>query len=170
MDAIQSLRSAFGGAHFWYQGTVADVTEAQANVVPPGIAHPIGSLMMHILNSEDSMVTMLDGQPTLWESQGWGEKLGLPRMDSQTAETARAFRCDPAALAEYTQAVFARTDAYLGSLSEDDLDRQIDLSSWGMGMTPVGDILTTMLLGNTYAHTGEISALKGMQGLRGYPF
>jgi hypothetical protein len=27
-----------------------------------------------------------------------------------------------------------------------------------------------MLLGNAYAHTGEISALKGMLGSKGYPF
>lgn len=170
MNAIDILRTAFGGAHHWYQGTVADLTAEQANAVPSGRAHPIGSQMAHILHAEDGMVGMLSGQPTLWEAEGWGAKLGLPMLFSQTTEAARDFRCEPGQLADYGQAVFARTDAYLASLTEADLDKPIDLTSWGLGHMSAGQILTTMLLGNTYAHTGEISALKGTQGLQGYPF
>lgn len=170
MNAIDVLRTAFGGAHHWYQGTVAGLSAEQANTVPSGVAHPIGSQMAHILHSEDGMVGMLSGQAPLWQSEGWGERLGLPMVMSQTAEAARAFRCDPAQLEAYGQAVFARTDAYLASLTEADLDQPVDLSSWGMGSMSKGQILTTMLLGNTFAHTGEISALKGTQGLKGYPF
>ena len=170
MNAIEVLRSAFGGAHHWYNGTVAGLTAEQANAVPAGIAHPIGSQMAHLLHSEDGMIGMLAGQPPLWESQGWGEKLGLPMLMGQTVEGSRAFQCEPAKLGDYCQAVFARSDAYLAGLSEADLDRAVDLSGWGMGSMSVGQILTTMLLGNTYAHTGEISALKGTLGLKGYPF
>jgi hypothetical protein len=170
MNAAQVLQSAFGGAHRWFQGTIEGLTAEQANTVPEGIAHPIGSQIAHILHSEDGMIGMLEGTPPLWQSEGWGEKLGLEMLMSQTAESSRAYRCDPAQLEEYGKAVFARTDAYLAGLSDEDLDRPHDLSAWGMGEVPVGQILTTMTLGNTYAHTGEISALKGTQGLKGYPF
>ena len=34
----------------------------------------------------------------------------------------------------------------------------------------VFDALTNALVGNNLAHTGEISALKGVQGAKGYPF
>jgi hypothetical protein len=34
----------------------------------------------------------------------------------------------------------------------------------------VYDVLSNFLVGNTLAHTGEISALKGLQGAKGYPF
>lgn len=34
----------------------------------------------------------------------------------------------------------------------------------------VGGFLTQMPLGNTYAHNGEISALKGSMSMKGYPF
>jgi len=170
MNAIQVLSTAFGGAHSWYHGTVDGLTESQANHMPPGVAHPIGSQMAHVLHSEDGMVGMLNGTPPLWESEGWGQKLGMPMLMGQTTEGSRAFRCDPAQLSDYATAVFARTDGYVAGLQPDDLDRPIDLSSWGIGTRSVGEILTTMLLGNTYAHTGEISALKGTQGLKGYPF
>ena len=77
MDGVGVLRSAFGGAHMWYRGTVADLSAAQANTVPPGVAHPIGELMAHILHCEDFMVnTAVQGNPPLWERDGWEAKMG----------------------------------------------------------------------------------------------
>lgn len=170
MDAITLLKTAFDASHQWYQGTVADVTEDVANAVPAGLAHPIGSLMAHTLQTEDGLVNMLQGQPPLWEREGFGKRLGLPMLMSQTAETSRAFRCAPSQLADYTNAVYAQTATYLDSLKPEDLETAIDLSIWGIGEMPLGAVLTNMMLGNNFAHTGEISALKGTQGLKGYPF
>lgn len=95
---------------------------------------------------------------------------GLPMTMGRETQQARAFRCDPAPLHEYADAVFANMDAYLGSLSESDLDSEIDLTAMGMGKMPLAVFLTRMLLGNTYAHTGEISTLKGLLGVKGYAF
>ena len=170
MDAVSLLKSAFDASHFWYQGTVADVTEEVANVVPAGTAHPIGSLMAHTVQSEDGLINMVQGKQSLWEREGYGERLGLPMLMSQTAETSRSFRCDPSKLADYTNAVYAQTAAYFDSLEPADLERGVDMSAWGMDEMPLGQVLTTFALGNNFAHTGEISALKGTQGLKGYPF
>lgn len=170
MDAITLLKTAFDASHSWYGGTVADVTEDVANAVPAGTAHPIGSQMAHIVQSEDAMINMVQGRAPLWERDGYGQRLGLPLILSQTAEGSRAFRLRPADLADYTAAVHAQTKDYLDGLQPGDLDRDIDLSSWGIGAMPLGSVLTNFVLGNTFAHTGEISALKGTQGLRGYPF
>ncbi|MCC7018826.1 MAG: DinB family protein [Ardenticatenales bacterium] len=170
MDAITLLKSAFDNAHNWFAGTVADVTAEQANALPAGRAHPIASQMAHVAHSEDAMIGTLTGQPPLWEREGYGERLGLPMLFSQTSESSRAYQVAPADLADYTKAVFAQTDAYVSSLTPEDLDRPIDFTSWGLGHMPLGNVLTGMLLGNTFAHTGEISALKGTQGLQGYPF
>ncbi|MSQ15433.1 MAG: hypothetical protein EXR50_06175 [Dehalococcoidia bacterium] len=74
-------------------------------------------------------------------------------------------------MAEYAKVVFANTDSFLGSLKDSDLEREIDLLQFGFpnNMT-MGAFLGQMLLGNTYAHTGEISALKGVMSMKGYPF
>ncbi len=53
------MQAAFGGAHQWFSGTMADVTEAQANFVPPGIAHPIGELAAHVVHSEDGYLYLI---------------------------------------------------------------------------------------------------------------
>lgn len=173
MDGVGVLKSAFGGAHMWCQGTIADVTAAQANAVPPGVVHRIGELMAHILHCEDFMVnTGIQGQRSLWERDGWGAKLGGEMLvELPIPGKGRAYQYDPKAMCEYGEAVFANTDAFLDSLKETDLERELDLVQFGFpnNMT-VGTFLTTMLLGNTYAHTGEISALKGWLGAKGYPF
>lgn len=172
MNGIDALKSAFDGAHMWYQGTVADVTAQQTNVLPPGVAHPIGELMAHILQCEDVMINqVILGKPPLWEQEGWNRKVGGDLVVDHDATTARAYQCDLPMMSAYGQAVFASTQAFLERLKEGDLDRELELVSLGFptNMT-VGVFLTQMLLGNTYAHTGEISCLKGTLGKKGYAF
>jgi hypothetical protein len=40
----------------------------------------------------------------------------------------------------------------------------------GLGQQPLGSFLMNLLVLNAAAHTGEIAAVKGLQGLQGYPF
>lgn len=172
MDGVGAIRSAFAGAHDWYRGTVADVGPAEANHVPPGACHPIGALMAHILHSEDFLLnTAVRGAPPLWERDGWGERLGGEMLLAQDAATARAYTCDPRQLGAYAEAVFANTDAVLAGLTDAELDRELALVRFGFPEDmPLGAFLTRLLVGNTYAHTGEISALKGTLEMKGYPF
>ncbi len=171
MDAIDAVKTAFGGAHMWFDGTAGDVSGAQANYVPPGSSHSIGELMAHILHCEDGMLTsFLMGTQPIWEREGWGAKLGLTMLIDLPPEPAGSFKCDPGLLRDYGKEVFAQTDLYLAGLTPADLDREIDLTAAGMGKMPLASFLLTMLLGNTYAHTGEISVIKGLQGSKGYPF
>lgn len=170
MDSIQAVKTAFGGAQGWYTGTVAGLTSEQANEVPPGVAHPIGELQAHILHSIDGLVNMMcRGQQSIWERDGWGAKLGVPMMMLHDTESARSFRVDPAQLEDYATSVFTEFQAYLDTLTPADLDREVDFGP-GLGKMSLGAFLLNPLLGNTFAHTGEISALKGLQGQRGYPF
>ena len=168
MNGIEAVKRAVGHSHGWYEGTVADLTQEQADFLPPGSAHPIGEVVAHILQTEDMIVSgMLQGQRPLWERDGWEAKLGIPNVSRHTQEMARGFKGDLAALQPYKEAVYASTQAYLDSLSDADLDREVDM---GGNTTTVGDALTNALVGNNLAHTGEISALKGVQGSKGYAF
>jgi hypothetical protein len=85
------------------------------------------------------------------------------------SEWGRRVKIDLASLREYAKAVYAGTDEYLASLSDDDLNRPVDLSALGLGERTVGYILINGIVGNTFSHSGEISCLKGLQGKRGYP-
>lgn len=170
MNGVQAVQTAFGGAHFWFNGTAGDVTKEQANALPPGSAHPIGALMAHILHAEDAMIAMfITHREPAWSREGWAAKASHGLI-LEFPEDRSSISYDPDFLREYGAAVFASTDAFLASLTEADLDRELDMTAAGMGVLPMGRFLLTMLLGNTYAHTGEISAQKGLVGLKGYPF
>lgn len=173
MDGVQVLKSAFGGAHMWYLGTTADVTAEQVNSAPRGLGHPIGEHMAHILQCEDFMCnTLIQGKPTLWEEERWSDQVGGELVvDLPVPGSAECAHYAPVGLAAYAMAVFANTDSFLDGLTENDLECELNLVDLGFpNNMSMGAFLTTLLLGNTYAHTGEISALKGMLGSRGYPF
>jgi len=171
MNTIDAIKLAYAGSHQWYQGTIADVAQDAANRVPDGEAHPIGYVAAHILHCEDVMInSALQGKPSIWERDGWDEKLGLSVALDQDTASARAYRCDPLKLNDYAELVYKNTEAYLDGLRAEDLDKEVDLTAFGIGKMGLGAFLLTMLLGNNYAHTGEISALKGIMGNKGYPF
>jgi uncharacterized damage-inducible protein DinB len=169
MNGVQVLKDSLDASHRWYTGTVAGMQPQVAEYMPPGSAHPIGETMAHVLQSEDYIIAgMLQKKPTVWEREDWQARTGMPNVSRQDAETARSFKGDATALAGYQQAVYAQTDAYLSSISDSDLDRQLDLPQ--IGKMTVGGVLNFILVGNNFAHTGEIAAVKGLQDQKGYPF
>jgi hypothetical protein len=108
----------------------------------------------------------------------WTDRTGIsepqiaPTPDTpaflDTHEWAQRVQVDLPVLREYARAVFAATDNYLACLSDDDLNRPVDLSAIGFGQKTVAWVLT-MNVANANQHCGEISCLKGIHETRGYP-
>lgn len=146
------------------------VTPQQAHWTPPGTANPIAATYVHAIASEDLAINMVlkAGSP-LYASE-WAEKTGISEVQPlTTAEWARRVRIDIPATRGYAQAVHAATDTYLATLTDEDLARVLDLTSFGLGQMTVGTVLNRMVLGHIDNMTGEISVLKGIQGAKGYP-
>ena len=78
----------------------------------------------------------------------------------------RAVQVDLSAARAYAQAVYAATDDYLASLSEADLDSPLDIP--GLGQRSLAWLLSQWVLGHVHDETGEISAIKGVNGMIGY--
>ncbi|HEX6607614.1 MAG TPA: DinB family protein [Chloroflexia bacterium] len=172
MDAVTLLREQISTAHEWLEGTMADVTAEQADWAPPGIANPLGASYAHAVTSEDLIINgMLGGGTPLFMGE-WagktGQSLPHPHQDwTQYAAWARDVRVDLPAARAYAQAVYAATDAYLAGLTPEDLDREVNL--FGMNQR-LGMALANFVAGHCHDMMGEISCLKGLQGVRGYPF
>jgi hypothetical protein len=112
---------------------------------------------------------MLQGQAPRFS--GDAEALGVPGGGmGLDLEWARAFQPDLPKLRAYKDLVVADTEAYLNTLVDDDLDRLIDLTAVGLGHQSLGWVLSALLAAHLNNMAGEISALKGLQGLQGYPF
>lgn len=174
MDTGSVLRSQVEMAHQILEGTMADVTPEQAQWLPPGNAVPLGATYAHMVMGEDMMINMmLQGKQQLRDTSHAG-KLGLseppPGTGQPWEEWSRSVKVDLPALKQYAQAVYKNTTDYIGSLSDGDLSREIDLSNFGMGRQTVAWVFGNFVVGHLNNHCGEASCLKGLQGAKGYPF
>lgn len=177
-NAVSLLRTQLKAAHDFLEGTMQGVTAAQAHWTPPGLANPLGATYAHIIIYEDAIINaMLKGGAPLFATS-WAGKTGLnqlPPLPEPGApglptwgDWARQVEVNLPALQQYARAIYGNTEDYLAALSDEDLNRPVDLSAVGLGQHTVASLLSTTL-SNIQWHCGEISCLKGLQGAKGYP-
>jgi hypothetical protein len=171
MNAIETLRESIQWGHELLEMVMADVSDDEARWAPPGLANPIGALYAHALLGMDGIVNgMLKGGAPRFATEWAGQLGAIPPQMSLTFEWARRIQPDLAALRKFGQTALADTEAYLDQLQDADLDRLVDLSSVELGSRRVSWILNALLASHLNNMAGEISALKGVQGKKGYPF
>ncbi len=141
-----------------------NVTREQLVWLPEGgQTNQIAATILHVFHGEDRAVHRALGAPTIFESQGWQARLGY-RPESPWERLPAA---DPDAVRAYVAAVWEETRRYLEGLSPGDLDREIETPR---GKRTVGDNLAHLLVAHKFTHLGEVAALLGCQGMRGFPF
>lgn len=173
---ISLIREQLQQAHQFLERTMDGVTSEQAHWVPPGNAHSIGATFVHAIMAEDIVINvMLKGRAplfaTTWSDKtGFSEPMPMPGPDwHEYAQWARRVRVDLTEIQAYIQAVYAVTDDYLSSLDPEDMDQVVDLSNMHMGQVTRAWIFSRLLIGHADNICGEISCLKGLQGVQGYP-
>lgn len=172
MDGVELLHGLLRHAHESLAETMADVTPEQAHWLPPGKAIPLGALYAHIALGEDLIVSRVLRKVAPLHQAAWAGRTGLSELPPQLPpweDWARRVRLDLPAVQAFAAAVFAATEAYVVALKPEDLSEQVDMGEFG-GWWPRAMILGPILAGHVYAHGGEISCLKGLQGTKGYPY
>lgn len=174
--ALTLIKEEIKSAHDMLESVVADVKPEDVQKDPGGKAFPLGSMYAHLVFSEDVILRgMVQKQTPLCQGE-WANKTGtntpMPAYDEQWSannETwSKTVTVDLTQLRAYAQAVYASTDAYVATLTDDDMDKEIDLGAWGK--KKLGSLLAQMVVAHAYSLTGEISAIKGVHGSKGYPF
>lgn len=173
MDAIALLRLQVEDAHSLTDRMVEGLIPEQVHWQPPAGAHSVGATLSHMVLNEDWLIrTLLLGRPAMYETD-WAGRTGFSAPqpgEGAWEEWARTLRVDLPALLEYARTVYAATDAYLAALGPDDLAREITFPPPRAMTRPLSRVLSSMLIRHHANHCGEIAAVKGLQGLRGYPF
>lgn len=166
--AINLLREQYKQSQQWLQGTMQGVDAQVAHYQPGGLTSPIAGQAAHAVTGLDFLLlgTLGSKQPLLAATFAGKTGVSKPSQDGDWLGTDRGVVMDVAEFAAYQEAVFAAVDEMLAGLQDSDLAREVESR---FGKFTVGWWLNTMLL-NTYSHTGEIAAIKGLQGLKGYPF
>lgn len=172
MNAVNLLKLQFENAHQTLESTMQDVTSETAHVRELGKALPVGAAYAHAVCSEDILLSkfVVRKNPIMKDAESIGLSEAMPGFDQwdRHAMWAQNVTVDLEKFRYYAKEVYAATDVYLNTLKDEDLDTEIDMGQFGK--YKLGFALSSMFLLHTANLTGEISAAKGLQGLKGYPF
>jgi uncharacterized damage-inducible protein DinB len=138
--------------------------ETLAGRVDPD-ANSIAWLVWHLTRVQDDHVSEVAGRAQAWTEDGWAERFGLP---FDVADTGYGHDTDDVAavgqvgaddLIGYHEAVHARTEAFLRSLTDDDLARVVD-RNWDPPVTL--SVRLVSVISDDLQHAGQAAYVKGV--------
>jgi hypothetical protein len=158
MNTVELLRYSLDTAFGILSQVTADLTQEQIDWQPPGVVNTIGSTYSHILTYVDWFVQDLciDQKPFPKSIENATQEHGMRHVQADIVE-----------LQENAGAVWAKAQDWLSSLTPADLDI---IRNTTVGELSQGQMVDIYIIWHLNVHCGEISALKGCQGLKGYPF
>jgi len=127
---LQSLRNRIRAMHTIWERAVSDMTLDQVNHHERDGVLPIAFSFSHFMRAQDQSISApFLGEPMLWVSGGWAEKIGVA-VDAlgreETVEEMQAQRfADLDAWKAYQSAVVARTDQVLETITPELLSQVI---------------------------------------------
>jgi hypothetical protein len=164
MDALTLLREQVAMTERVFRQVFATVTPEQAIWRGEGsTANQIAALFLHVYTGEDRAVQRARGRPPLLETEGWAAHLRYDvaapwsPIDAPDLEVCRA----------YAAAVSAATSEYLANVEPGEIEREVETPR---GKRTVVGMLSLGLITHKLTHMGEIAALLGCQGVKGFPF
>jgi hypothetical protein len=136
---------------------------------PDPHANSVAWLTWHIGRVQDAQVADVAGTEEVWTSGGWLERFGLPFAASATGyghspDDVGQVRAGAELLQGYVDAVQERSLAYLGTLTDADLDRVVD-ERWDPAVT-LGVRLVS-IVADDLQHLGQAAYVKGLRQRRG---
>jgi len=168
MDILEYIQRQMAGMRRMVDMTMKDMTTELFNWAAPGTANTISATFIHFMSVEDNFIqNFIQGKPRVWDSGGWSDKTGVQKPPS-IGENWDEFKHRQIAiqpLLDYKTAVWTATDAYLATLTVEELDRKVKFAG---GERTVAEMLL-LSASQSLSHTGEIAALKGVQGAKGLP-
>jgi uncharacterized damage-inducible protein DinB len=171
LDAITILRGELKQGHDILEQAVAGLPADQLHHQGDGSTiQSIATIYAHTVLAEDwFMNTKILDRPSLFERDGWEEKVGIGMIPIGTDPEPwleSISSVDFGKLREYAEQVYAESDACLSDLTESDLDRTVKF----VDEMPLGSFVAMVIAWHAVHHGGEICALKGVQGGKGLPF
>ena len=166
MDLIEFLRAEAQEGQRMLDIALTDLDDGVANWQPAGTANSIAQLLAHVVTGQDRVVNLVlkDGQP-VFQAGNWAVPTGIP--EERGAIWGKDWRLNVGPFCEYRAAVRASLEDYLSAVDLGSLDGEFpwagrNQSGWWLART--------IFINHVLGHAGEISTLKGLQGLKGLPF
>lgn len=166
MDVRTTLKEQMQAMHGTLEAAIGDCSaETVTRKLPDATINSIGAVYAHTIFSEDGLLNgLIRGEKPVYFAGGWAPKIGV-EMPQGGMEPDWTVELDIGLFRQYAAAVYKATDDYLATVSDSDLDRVVD-AGFAPPM-PVRSFIANLLAWHAATHQGEISALKGVQGLNG---
>lgn len=157
VDAYGRVRDLVGRA-------VKDLSPEQLQHRVDPEANTIAWLVWHLARIQDDHIAHVAGLEQVWTSGGWKDRFRLPFDDSATgfghaSEEVGQVRATADLLSGYYEAVHDQSIRYLGSLSDEDLDRVVD-TRWDPPVTLGGRLVS--VLSDNLQHAGQALFIRGI--------
>lgn len=165
MDLQRHIGRELSGLKSALERPLDGLTREEISWRPSCGCNSIGLILFHIARTEDSIIqSSVKGEPLIWESAKWYEKLNLPVEEEgahYTIEQVNAFKVPPFNdLMAYYDAVRRKTKECLRGMQPEELDRNISFGNYGE--LPLATIFS-FIVTHASQHVGEISYLRGLQ-------
>ena len=166
MELVDFIRAQCGNALEMVQRSLEDLDEDIVHWQPGGTANTIAQLLAHVVTGQDLLIgEKLQGGSTLF-AQGWAEKTGIP-LDRTQIWNQGAWHLNLESFKAYHAAVEIQSRGYIDTLAPEELEREV---AWIRGPEqPISRLFQVIFINHALGHAGEISALKGIRGLKGLP-
>jgi hypothetical protein len=168
LDFIEWVSKEIAEGHMMGDQVMDGLTSEVAHFEPGGTTNNIAQLMAHLTMGQDRAINVaIKGAQSVLEAGGWALKTGIPT--ERGAVWNKGWKLDLGAFADYRSLVNESVKAFIATAKEIDFEGE---AQWGPpGVTrPKLWILGTPGTAHLRFHLGEISTIKGLQGLKGLPF
>jgi uncharacterized damage-inducible protein DinB len=159
------LADAFGRIQERVHEVLEGLDPDQLSERPGGNGNSIAWLIWHLTRVQDDHIADVAGVEQRWTSGGWAELFDLP-LDTHetgyghTSDQVSAVAVESGSLlAEYFDAVHRQSLEFIGSLTEDELDRIVD-TRWDPHVT-LGVRLVSVI-DDCLEHAGQAAYVKGL--------
>ena len=148
------------------ENVLKGLTQDDLDWQPRYDCNSIGWLVWHLTRQQDAQIASLTGGKQLWVTDKWYTKFGRqPEPDDvgfgHSPEQVSAFKSpESRTLLGYNRAVVERSKQYISSLSENDLDRELN-EPWFQPLPTVGVRLVS-ILDDSILHAGQAAYVRGM--------
>lgn len=141
------------------------IADDALHAMPLDRGNSVAWLVWHAARQQDAQLAQLRGTPQLWDTGGWGERLGVP-LDSDVSgfghtqsDVAALHVSSPEALQDYMAAVVEAVTQYVATLFPEDLDEIVD-TSWDPPVTRGVRLVSTV--DDAIAHLAQAAYARGL--------
>jgi uncharacterized damage-inducible protein DinB len=164
MNSIDVLADAFERIRDAVHPAVTGLTPDELAYRPADESNSIAWLVWHLTRIQDDHVAGVDDGTQVWTSLGWAERFALPLDPTDTGyghapETVALVTAGSSLLLGYFEDVHAKTQAFIRSLSEDDLDRVVD-ERWDPPVTL--QVRLVSVIADDLQHVGQAAYVRGI--------